>query len=189
MARPLSEDKRTALLNAAVAAIATLGTAASTAKVAKDAGLGEGTLFVYFQTKDELLNQVFLTLKADLRDAITSDYPATASVKDRFAHIWDRRINWGATSPIKQKALRQLAVSEKLQPARETATDADCRNIETIFAEGFQSKVLRPQPVEFLVATIDNLAAMVLDMAEGSPDRLAEYKDLGWSSLWSSISR
>jgi len=188
MARPLSEDKRAALLNAAIAAIATLGTAASTAKVAKDAGLGEGTLFVYFQTKDELLNQVFLTLKADLRDAITSSYPSTASVKDRFAHIWDRRIDWGLASPIKQKALRQLAVSEKLQPARETAIDVDCRSIEAIFAEGFQAKILRPQPVEFLVATIDNLAAMVLDMTESTPDRIAEYKDLGWSSLWGAIS-
>jgi hypothetical protein len=44
MARPLSEEKRGALLAAAADAVAFSGVAASTVKIAKDGGVAEGTL-------------------------------------------------------------------------------------------------------------------------------------------------
>lgn len=58
MARPKSEDKKQALLEAATAAFAQSGIAASTSAIARSAGVAEGTLFRYFATKDELLNEL-----------------------------------------------------------------------------------------------------------------------------------
>lgn len=66
MARPKSEDKKLALLDAAAVAIAQTGIAASTAVIARNAGVAEGTLFRYFATKDDLLNALYLHLKSDL---------------------------------------------------------------------------------------------------------------------------
>ncbi|HYS81455.1 MAG TPA: helix-turn-helix domain-containing protein, partial [Anaeromyxobacteraceae bacterium] len=63
MARPKSEDKRNALLAAATQVIAELGVSAPTARIAQVAGVAEGTLFTYFRTKDELLNELYLALK------------------------------------------------------------------------------------------------------------------------------
>src|ERR1700730_17065670 len=85
MARPLSEDKRTAILRAAAEVVARLGVSAPTAKIAKGAGVAEGTLFTYFANKDELLNRLYLELKIDLRDAMITDYPAGKSLIDRVA--------------------------------------------------------------------------------------------------------
>jgi len=80
MARPLSEDKRTAILEAATKVVAMLGVSAPTAKIAKGAGVAEGTLFTYFANKDELLNRLYLELKMDLRDAMMTGYlPARES--------------------------------------------------------------------------------------------------------------
>ena len=45
MARPLSEEKREAILEAAAELVAQMGTGASTANIAKAAGVAEGTLF------------------------------------------------------------------------------------------------------------------------------------------------
>ncbi len=59
MARPKSEDKKQALLEAATAAFAQSGIAASTSAIARSAGVAEGTLFRYFATKDELLNELY----------------------------------------------------------------------------------------------------------------------------------
>ncbi|MER2503736.1 helix-turn-helix domain-containing protein, partial [Klebsiella pneumoniae] len=58
MARPKSEDKKQALLEAATVAFAQSGIAASTSAIARSAGVAEGTLFRYFATKDELLNEL-----------------------------------------------------------------------------------------------------------------------------------
>src|ERR1700676_2501723 len=114
MARPLSEDKRTAILKAATEVVAVLGVSAPTAKIAKGAGVAEGTLFTYFANKDEMLNHLYLELKTDLRDAIMSDYPSGGSLIDRSRHFWDRYIGWGSAHPLKRSAMRQLAVSDRI---------------------------------------------------------------------------
>ncbi len=66
MARPKSEDKKQALLEAATAAFAQSGIAASTSAIARSAGVAEGTLFR--ATKDELLNELYLAIKLRLRN-------------------------------------------------------------------------------------------------------------------------
>ena len=108
MARPLSEDKRTAILEAATELVAMLGVSAPTAKIAKGAGVAEGTLFTYFANKDELLNRLYQELKTDLRDAIMAGYPADKSLIDRSRHFWDRYIGWGLAHPLKRRAMRLL---------------------------------------------------------------------------------
>ena len=114
MARPLSEDKRTAILEAATEVVATLGLSAPTAKIAKGAGVAEGTLFTYFANKDELLNRLYQELKMDLRDAMMTGYPAGSSLIDRNRHVWDRYIGWGSAHPLKRRAMRQLVVSDRI---------------------------------------------------------------------------
>src|SRR6202521_4522729 len=114
MARPLSEDKRTAILEAATEVVALLGVSAPTAKIANGAGVAEGTLFTYFANKDELLNRLYLELKMDLHDTMMTGYPAGKSLIDRNRHVWDRFIGWGLAHPLKRRAMRQLAVSDRI---------------------------------------------------------------------------
>src|SRR5580704_4607359 len=104
MARPLSDDKRAAILEAAAEAVAVLGLSAPTAKIAKGAGVAEGTLFTYFANKDELLNQLYLELKMDIRDAMIGGYPSGESLRDRMCHVWVRYVGWGSAHPLKRRA-------------------------------------------------------------------------------------
>lgn len=115
MARPKSEDKKQALLEAATQAIAQSGIAASTAVIARNAGVAEGTLFRYFATKDELINTLYLHLKQDLCQSMIMELDRSitdAKMMTRF--IWNSYISWGLNHPARHRAIRQLAVSEKL---------------------------------------------------------------------------
>ena len=69
MARAKSEDKRDALLAAATRVIAAQGLSAPTAVIAREAGVSNGTLFTYFETKADLFNQLFLALKTGMAAA------------------------------------------------------------------------------------------------------------------------
>ena len=102
MARPLSDDKRTAILEAAAEVVAALGVSAPTAKIAKAAGVAEGTVFTYFDTKHELLNQLYLEIKTDLRDAMMTGYPSDKSIAHRSRYVWNRYIGWGSSNPLKR---------------------------------------------------------------------------------------
>jgi len=74
VARPKSEDKRNAILDAATRVFAERGlTAAPTSEISKEAGVAEGTLFTYFKTKDDLMNALYREIKLELADAMMSD--------------------------------------------------------------------------------------------------------------------
>jgi AcrR family transcriptional regulator len=60
MARPRSEDKRNAIMAAAARVIVTHGLSAPTATIAQEAGVSNGSLFTYFETKADLFNQLYL---------------------------------------------------------------------------------------------------------------------------------
>src|ERR1700687_4896030 len=125
MARPLSEEKRTAILEATAEVVAMLGVSAPTAKIAKEAGVAEGTLFTYFANKDELLNRLYLELKMDLRDAMMTGYPAGKSLIVRNRHGVDRVMCWGSAHSLKRRAMRQLAVSDRItEKSRKLVSDA-----------------------------------------------------------------
>lgn len=90
MARPKSEDKKQALLEAATVAFAQSGIAASTSAIARSAGVAEGTLFRYFATKDELLNELYLAIKLRLvRTMIAGLDPDEKRPKENARNIWN----------------------------------------------------------------------------------------------------
>src|SRR5271170_5056090 len=94
MARPRSPEKRQAILQAAVREIAQAGLGASTAKIAKGAVLAEGTLFTYFPTKDDLLNELYIELKSEVYRCINANFPHEAALRERAWHVWSEYLHW-----------------------------------------------------------------------------------------------
>jgi len=189
MVRHLSEEKRSALLAAAIDAVASSGVAASTLKIAKDAGVAEGTLFRYFPTKDDLFNQLYLDLKSDLMGFLAAGLPADAGIKAQFQHLWSRFIDWGVSNPDKRKALRQLDVSDKITEASQDASQAMFYDLQRMVEKGFATGVLRDQPILFLWGVIQGLADLVFETASRDPAKIGQYKHLGWETLWGAIAR
>lgn len=129
MARPKSEDKKQALLEAATAAFAQSGIAASTSAIARSAGVAEGTLFRYFATKDELLNELYLAIKLRLvRTMIAGLDPDEKRPKENARNIWNSYIDWGVRNPMEHKAIRRMALSERI-------TDETRRQVKESFPE------------------------------------------------------
>jgi AcrR family transcriptional regulator len=183
MARPRSEDKRAAILEAATEAVATLGVSAPTAKIAKAAGVAEGTLFTYFATKDELLNQLYLELKTDLRDAILAGYPSGGSLLDRSRHLWDRNVGWGTAHPLKRKAVRQLAVSDKItETSRKLVGDA-FGEFHDVVRECAAGGALRHLPLAFASAVMIALADTTMDFIARDPAQARRYTKAGFEAF------
>ncbi len=123
MARLKDPEKHRAILDAAVKEIAEIGLGAPTAKIAKRAGIAEGTLFTYFATKEELLNKLYLALKADLYTRIDEGFPRSASIERRAHHIWNAYLTWALEFPLRLRVTQQLHISTLLTTAtREEAS-------------------------------------------------------------------
>ncbi|MDG3442364.1 TetR/AcrR family transcriptional regulator [Nitrospirillum amazonense] len=189
MARPKSEEKRDAILAAAVQVIADQGLGAPTARIASLAGVAEGTLFTYFATKDLLLNQLYLALKAELRDAMMAAYPADGPLRDRVRHIWDRYVDWGVRGPAKRRAMAQLMVSDRLTPETRALGSEGFARIDGVVREGVAQGLMRDQPPDFVAAILTSLAETTMDFILRQPDSAERYRAAGFDALWNALSR
>src|ERR1700693_444844 len=108
MARPKSEDKRNAIMSAATRVIVTQGLSAPTAVIAREAGVANGSLFTYFETKADLFNQLYLELKTGMATAALEGLPAGAEPREQLFHIWSNWMGWAVGNPEKRRALAPL---------------------------------------------------------------------------------
>src|ERR1700684_837996 len=116
MARPKSKDKRDALMAAAARVIAAQGLSAPTAAIAREAGVSNGSLFTYFETKADLFNQLYLELKTGMATASLDGLPVAAPPREQFARMWSNWMRWATSNPGKRRALALLGVSDDITP-------------------------------------------------------------------------
>jgi AcrR family transcriptional regulator len=187
MARPRSEDKRTAILEAATEAVAVLGVSAPTATIAKDAAVAEGTLFTYFANKDELLNQLYRELKTDLRDAIMAGYPSGGSLIDCGRHFWDRYIGWVSAHPLKRRAMRQLAVSDRITEGTKKLVGDAFGEFNDMMRACAAGGAMRHQPPAFVSAIMTAIADTTMEFIAREPAQAKRYTKAGFDAFWKAV--
>jgi AcrR family transcriptional regulator len=84
-----SKEKKAALLRATLCLINSGGIQeASMAKVAKMANVSPGTIYLYFENKQDLVNQLYLDTKASFSHYAFKDFEEDLPVKKSFEKIW-----------------------------------------------------------------------------------------------------
>jgi AcrR family transcriptional regulator len=187
MARPKSDDKRNAILAAATQVVAEQGVGAPTATIAKVAGVAEGTLFTYFATKDELLNRLYLELKAELADTMLPTVAKTSSSRNMLRHSWQQYVRWGVSQPAKRKVLAQLGVSDRISEQSKAAGMHAFTEVNAMLQESIASGALRDQPPTFAGAIMASLAETTMDFMARDPARADDYAASGFEAFWNAI--
>jgi len=190
MAGPKIADKQKAIVEAAVTVFSSRGFwNTPTSLVSKTAGVADGTLFNYFETKDDLINEVYLDIKRELAVSLLDGLSAEASIKDKMRHIWNRYIEWGVQHPEKFKVLRQIGESFELDETVRAQGKEPFIELERIAHESIEKGELRDYPVEYLGALIENQATMTIQFIAMSDDSPVDYTTIGFDILWNGVTR
>jgi len=103
--RPLVDDKRRRILDAALKTFAARGYHGTVVPdVADAAGVGTGTLYRYFENKEALVNEVYRDAKQRLKSALLDDLPATDvyqldNARQWFGELWKRLATFARAEP------------------------------------------------------------------------------------------
>jgi AcrR family transcriptional regulator len=191
VARPTSEDKRNAILDAATRVFAERGlSAAPTSEISKRAGVAEGTLFTYFETKDDLINALYRSIKLELADAMMSGFPRKKNVRTRLRHVWDRYVYWGATNPEQRKVLAQLQVSGILSKESIVAGGAPFMEMQNTIRDAIDQHILRVDvPIEMISKMMAAVAEASVDLIALKPALANKYRSSGFEVYWAGIAR
>jgi AcrR family transcriptional regulator len=187
MARAKNPDKRIAILEAAVHEIAETGLGASTANVARRAGVAAGTLFTYFANKKELLNELYLQLKVEAYARINANFPHKADLERRARHVWLGYLDWSIEFPEKRKVSMQLNVSDVITPETRARTAEARQNIDATLRELGSRDAVRALPEGFAAALMASLQEATMEFVARQPDRREDLTREAFQIFWRAL--
>jgi len=188
MPKALKQDKKAALVAAAIRVFASQGLAAPTAMIAKEADVANGTLFNNFPTKTDLLNYVYIQIKQEVIETAIVDSPTDVDLKQQAYHMWSRWTRWGAANPAKRRTLAILCVSDEISDETRLAAGQGATCIGDILTKIVAAGHLREQPLTFVNGILEALAGMTIDFMIENPDDANKHSDLGFETFWRAIS-
>jgi AcrR family transcriptional regulator len=184
MARPKSDEKRSAIMAAAIQVIAAQGLSAPTAMIAKAAGVSNGALFTYFDTKADLLNALYLHIKADMAEATMTGLPLYTDLRVQMRYVWDRWVAWAIAHPEQRKVLAYLSVSHDITPATRDAASETYAGIAALLNQSRAQGVLREAPLMFVGALVVALLDATVNYMTLDTDAAPAHAATGFDALW-----
>jgi AcrR family transcriptional regulator len=184
MARPKSKDKRSAIMASATRVIVTHGLSAPTAMIAQEAGVANGSLFTYFDTKADLFNQLYLELKTGMASAALKGLPAQEELRDQVFHLWSNWMRWAVSHPEKRRALAQLGVSDEITPATRAAGHKTMAGIAELLERSRAKGPMRRAPMALVVSILNAMAEATMDFMVQDPAHADKHSKVGFDALW-----
>jgi AcrR family transcriptional regulator len=184
MARPRSDDKRSAIIAAAIQVIAAQGLGAPTATIAREAGVSNGSLFTYFETKADLLNQLYVELKAEMGAAALEGLPTESDIRAQAFHMWSHWLRWATACPEKRRTLALLNLADEITAeSHQMARDAFA-GIQQLLERSRENGPLRDEPLSFVVALMNALAEATIDFMIHEPVDADNHSIVAFEALW-----
>lgn len=146
-------DKRDEIVRAALELIAEHGFhGAPMAMIAKRAGVGAGTIYRYFESKDVLIREIYACLEGQVWTAIKEHYPE--GIRERFLHICKYLIRYFLASPLEFRFIEQFHNSPYgVDCRREKFFGRKNKDLVTeLFEEGQKQQIIKDLPLPILSA-------------------------------------
>ncbi|MDF2628516.1 MAG: Transcriptional regulator, TetR family [Symbiobacteriaceae bacterium] len=122
--------------------------------IAERAGVGVGTIYRYFASKEALVNIVFQNWKTVFHDTMTRNYPESAPVRDRFTFLWQRMTEFATANPVAFAFLEMHHHTPYLDEASYTVATRLVAFLHGFIDDGVGQGLIRPMPKEALVALV-----------------------------------
>ena len=175
------KHKRSAIIAAAVTLIDREGVGISTARVAAEAGVSNGTLFNYFPTKQALIDSVYVEVKRDLIAAL-GEHPTDTTVEDVMRVLWARWIEWADADPARHRVALMLSGADLVSAEASATMDAQFAPFFAGLAQAQADGTLCDFPVGYLVAVLRTHLDLTIASDLDPDERVAAF-DLAWRAI------
>jgi AcrR family transcriptional regulator len=150
-------DKREAILKTALSLFVERGFFGTpTSLISKEAGVATGTLFFYFRTKEELIDTLYLRVKAQAAEAMCRGLPEEQDTKARLNRLGHNAVAWGLENPEEMQFMEQFAHSPFVSTSAQEEGMTRFVFLQDLVTEGIREGAIRnydPQLLVFMMAS------------------------------------
>lgn len=190
MVRVLQPEKREKFLAAALRLFVENGVQrTSTAEIAKEAGTAAGTLFLYFPTKQSLIDELVLGMGRQQAENIQAAIRPELSARERFWNIWSSSVRWFIENPDAFRFIQQVRDSAVVSEAVVQESNAFFSFYYEAIQKGLAEGVTKPYPVELIGGFLYAGITAITNLAISQPDTYAKEDmiRLAFDIFWDGI--
>lgn len=189
--RTKDEKKRRAIRDAAIAVCVESGLGgASIARIAERAKLSQGTIYLYFPGKDELLDEVFLEVKREIHSRLMDAAQSADTSKPAIKAIWFALFDHANERPLDFAFAEHVSAARILDGRASPEIETMTREIAQVIVDAVSDGTLIDLPTETLSAILSGPA---LHMARQSIVRNEEPSrdalEAAFEAIWRGIAK
>lgn len=182
-------DSKDKILNAALKLFIKEGFhGTSTSKIAKEAGVSNGTLFHHFKTKESLISRLYIKTKEDYRDYLLNHMEPCKASKSKIKQFWFSCVQWTLENKDSMTFFIMFSNSPYIDNLSKEEASRNFNFIFELIQQAIDDEILiNVHPdliVNYLLASVQAVANCVKD----NSDNLEEYLDVAFKMCWRSIS-
>jgi AcrR family transcriptional regulator len=181
-------DKKEKILQAALKLFITVGfDGTSTSKILVQADVSNGTLFHYFKTKEELINELFLKVKSDYREYLLNNVKSSENTKGRILQFWSVSLEYINNNPECIAFYDMFSSSPYIDKLTIEEASRGFDFFNQMILEGIANESLIDAPVELIGGYINASINSYKYFKQNNPDQADVYKNMAFKMLWRSI--
>jgi TetR/AcrR family transcriptional regulator, repressor of fatR-cypB operon len=189
MVRIKTEDKRDAILLATLRLVNSNGFhAAPMSKIAHDAGVSAGTIYLYFQNKEDLVNKLYLELKSRFASRALQNYKPEMPVKKGFEIIWRNILNYKLSEPEEAAFIEQCDNTPMVTDANREFGLKLIQQLFDLWERGQQEGIIKPfcRPMLFAFSLFP-IIYITQSYSRSGKKLGAEAIDMAFGASWDAI--
>lgn len=146
-------EKQKAVIEATIKVVNEIGFAsASISKIAKEARISVGTIYIYYQNKEDLVVSVYYHIKEEMTVVLFKEMGENNSVKQNLKTFWGNIINSGTTIPELMAYSEQFSNSPFYDLVDTAKIYELTKPIIDIVNRGIEENVLKQMSFEVFIA-------------------------------------
>ena len=142
-------ERQNQIAEAAIKLFLREGVGAPTAQIAKAAGVSNGTLFNAFETKQKLIDAIYLTAKRNMFTAVQFENGATFD-RNTLHQIWSGYLSWAREKPEERQIMHLLFEAGLASETAKAEGEKLFLPISVLFDDAFSSGLIRGPNVRFI---------------------------------------
>ena len=156
--------------------------------IIKKSGVAAGTIYYYFEGKEDLIDTLYLEIKQEASKAFTEGIEQDISFKEKFFLIWKNLCSFYINNPKKFELLEDYANSPLVKNEIKAITRTYYQSAIDLFESGIKFGILRDLPVNLIfnmfTGNISTFARMIfLEELNPSDQLLEKTIQASWDSI------
>ncbi len=190
MVREQSPEKRELFLHTALKLFAANGIKnTSTADITRAAGTAAGTLFLYFPTKQDLVNELALWISRQEAAEVNRRLDARLGAREMLAIVWHTSIHWLLENMDAYQFSRQIREPGVISHEMVEQTAQNFSFYYEAIRRGLEEGILKEYPADLIGGFLYQGIVAVMDYIRTQPDasRQEEVIRQGFEIFWNGI--